>query len=64
MDKAQLDNIFALQKNKSTQGTDGEKGAGLGLALVKDLVDLNKGQIKVNSKLKKGTTFEIMLPAA
>ena len=64
MDKAQLDNIFDLQKNKSTQGTAGEKGSGLGLTLVKDLVDLNKGQIKVNSALKKGTSFEIMLPAA
>ena len=64
MNKTQLDNIFVLQKNKSTQGTAGEKGSGLGLALVKDLVDLNKGQIKVSSTLKKGTTFEIMLPAA
>jgi len=63
MDEEQLTNVFSLQKNKSTQGTAGEKGSGLGLTLVKDLVDLNEGSIKVWSTLKKGTTFDILLPA-
>lgn len=63
MDDKQLNNVFALQKNKSTQGTAGEKGSGLGLALVKDLIDLNEGTINVWSTPKKGTTFDILLPA-
>ncbi len=64
MSNDQLTKIFELNKNKSTQGTSGEKGSGLGLSLVKDLVDLNKGIIKIQSKQKEGTTFEILLPAA
>jgi len=63
MNDKQLTKIFALQKNKSTQGTAGEKGSGLGLALVKDLIDLNEGTINVWSTPKKGTTFDILLPA-
>lgn len=63
MNDKQLTNVFALQKNKSTQGTAGEKGSGLGLALVKDLIDLNEGTINVWSTPKKGTTFDILLPA-
>ena len=64
MDENQIKNIFELSQNKSTKGTAGERGSGLGLNLVKDLVDLNKGKIKVKSKPKEGTTFEIILPAA
>ena len=60
----QLANIFELHKDKSTEGTAGEKGSGLGLTLVKDLVDLNKGAIQVHSKISEGTTFEVELPAA
>ncbi len=61
---AQLPQLFKLPLNKSRQGTAGEKGAGLGLSLVKDLVDLNKGIITVESQLQQGTTFEVLLPAA
>ncbi len=63
MNDKQLTNVFSLQKNKSTQGTAGEKGSGLGLTLVKDLIDLNAGTIDVWSTPKKGTTFDILLPA-
>lgn len=57
-----LKSIFRLQKDKSTVGTQGEKGTGLGLHLIHELVKLNSGRIKVNSKLEKGTTFKISLP--
>ena len=59
-----INQLFDLQKNKSSQGTAGEMGSGLGLTLVKDLVALNKGTIKVESEVAKGTTFEVLLPAA
>ena len=59
-----LKTIFELKKNKSTKGTHGEIGSGLGLNLVRDLVLLNKGKISVNSEEQRGTTFKIFLPAA
>lgn len=60
----QLEHIFELKTNKSTRGTAGESGSGLGLPLVKDLVDLNKGVIIINSQYGKGTSFKLLLPAA
>ena len=38
-------------------------GAGLGLALVKHIVDFHKGSLDVESRLVKGSTFRIFLPA-
>ena len=64
IDPIKLKTIFELQQNKSTKGTKGEKGSGLGLNLVRDLVLLNKGEITVNIEKQGGTTFNILLPAA
>lgn len=57
-----LSKLFSFEK-KSEKGTVGEKGTGLGLTLVKELAELNKGSIDVNSVLKKGTTFKLSLPS-
>ncbi len=45
-------------KKSRTQGT------GLGLYISKQIVDLHKGQIKVESEVDKGTTFIVELPLA
>ncbi|MCY1723090.1 ATP-binding protein [Prolixibacteraceae bacterium Z1-6] len=41
---------------------DGNSGAGIGLALVKELVKLHKGEIFVSSKTGMGTKFTIRIP--
>ncbi|WP_373285707.1 ATP-binding protein [Pullulanibacillus camelliae] len=44
--------------------TRGKAGTGLGLAIAKNIVEAHKGQIIVQSKLGKGTTFTFSLPKA
>jgi signal transduction histidine kinase len=39
-----------------------QSGAGIGLPLVKRIVDLHKGHVKVDSYVDKGTTFRFYLP--
>ena len=61
--REKLENLFKLQAQKSTWGTAGEKGLGIGLQLVHEFVQLNQGQIDIHSEPDKGTTFTILLPA-
>ena len=42
--------------------TSNFEGVGLGLTLSKRIIELHKGEIKVESLLKKGSTFTIILP--
>ena len=42
--------------------TKGSNGTGLGLNIVKRMVNNHNGQIHVNSKLGKGTQFTIYFP--
>jgi len=57
-----LSTLFRLDSGRSTLGTEGEKGTGLGLPLVKEYIEKNKGSIEVRSKEGEGTIFQIQLP--
>jgi signal transduction histidine kinase len=56
-----IKNLFKIEKDRIL-GTTHDRGAGLGLTLVKEFIDLNNGEINCSSKLGSGTTFEIKLP--
>lgn len=62
--KEEIEKIFEKFKQTSTRSTEGEKGSGLGLSIVQQLVSLHHGEIGVESKLGKGTTFSITFPVA
>jgi signal transduction histidine kinase len=59
---AELEHIFDKFHQTSTKATEGEAGAGLGLAIVRELVLLHGGKISVNSQVGEGTTFAVYLP--
>jgi signal transduction histidine kinase len=63
MDSDTLKQIFDINLEKSKEGTKGEKGSGLGLVLCKEFIEINKGEIKIESKLQSGTRVSFTLPS-
>jgi two-component system sensor histidine kinase/response regulator len=62
MSPEDMEQIFEKGKLLSTEPTGDETRSGLGLWIVKNIIDEHKGEIKVDSKLGVGTTFTIKLP--
>lgn len=60
IDKTVQEDIF--QRYYQVETDKKSTGNGLGLAVVKELIELMKGSICVNSSLGKGATFSIQLP--
>ncbi|MBJ7882130.1 hybrid sensor histidine kinase/response regulator transcription factor [Gelidibacter salicanalis] len=58
--KEELDSIFELFYQSHIGKKN--KGTGIGLALTKELIDLHKGTIEVESSKTSGTTFSITFP--
>jgi signal transduction histidine kinase/DNA-binding response OmpR family regulator len=64
IDSQRLPRIFDRFYQADDSSQRSYEGTGIGLALVKELVDLHKGRIEVQSELNKGTTFKVELPLA
>jgi signal transduction histidine kinase/tetratricopeptide (TPR) repeat protein len=64
MTEQETKKLFRTEEDTRTIGHSTEKGAGIGLLLCKELVDRNKGSIRVASEFGKGSTFTIELPTA
>ncbi len=58
----QLDKVFDRFYQVDASQTREHEGSGIGLALVKELVELHHGTIQVQSEVGKGTTFTVRLP--
>lgn len=57
----QLDKVFDRFYQVDSSQTRGYEGSGLGMALAKELVELHRGKISVESTEGKGTTFSVWL---
>jgi len=62
MSKEKVNNLFKIEESRSSYGTSGEKGLGLGLQLVHEFVEMVQGKITVESDEGKGTKFSVWLP--
>lgn len=58
-----LPHIFNHFYRADKSRTRASGGSGIGLAIVKQLIDIHDGRVLVSSELGKGTTFKIYLPS-
>jgi PAS domain S-box/PAS domain S-box/PAS domain S-box/PAS domain S-box len=56
--------LFRIDTKFSSEGTAGEKGSGLGLSLVNEIIEKHGGNIWVESEYGKGSNFKFILPIA
>ena len=54
--------LFCIESNSSTRGTENEPGTGLGLILCQEIMTKHLGSISVISEEGKGSTFSIQIP--
>jgi len=59
-----MSRLFKIDEHITTQGTNREKGTGLGLILCKEFIERNGGTMRVESTVNIGTKFLFTLPAA
>jgi signal transduction histidine kinase len=55
------DCIFKIDAKYHREGTSGETGSGMGLVIIKELIERNGGEISFTSQVQKGTEFIISL---
>ncbi len=60
--KENLLKMFEISNSFHTKGTEDEQSTGLGLILVKDFIEKNKGILSIESEFGQGTTVSFTLP--
>jgi PAS domain S-box-containing protein len=58
-----LSEIFDSSKIFTTEGTNREKGTGFGLIICKEFIELNQGNMEIDSVPGSGTTIRVNLPS-
>lgn len=62
IDKEKLNDIFNRFKQIENSGISNEFGSGIGLCLTKSLIEIQHGEIYIDSKLGEGTDVKIIFP--
>lgn len=62
MSKREIERIFDINDHYTRPGTNNEKGNGIGLLIIQDLISLHGGTINFRSRPEKGTTVELSFP--
>ena len=60
--KDDIPDLFNIFTKISKPGTNGEKGTGLGMGIVKEIIEKHNGELNVSSEVGLGTIFTILLP--
>jgi two-component system sensor histidine kinase/response regulator len=61
MSQEVLEKLFENNEFYRSNGTNKEKGSGLGLLIIKDFIKKNNAELKVNSIPEEGTTFTVII---
>ncbi|MCF8232931.1 MAG: HAMP domain-containing histidine kinase, partial [Bacteroidales bacterium] len=62
IESSNLEKLFVPFNQIDKKGTKGEKGSGLGLTIVKNIMEAHNGKIWAESEKGKGTVFKIEFP--
>lgn len=62
LSKNEIKNMNLNDIQESKQGTQSEKGSGLGLFIVKSFIELQKGKLIIESNGVEGSTFIVQIP--
>lgn len=62
MEELDLDRIFEPFQRLQASGLEGEESSGLGLTVVKKILEAHGGTVEVRSQIDKGSTFVVSLP--